>query len=194
MGYDIHMISFISGRIIEISERHLIVDVGGLGYGITVTDGTASGLRLDSKINLWTYLAVRENALDLYGFRDQKEHRIFSLLITISGIGPKSAINILSIVSIDSLLHSIKTGSVGHLVKVSGIGKKTAEKIVLELRDKVSEIETGANVGMTVDMDVIEGLQALGYTAEQAREALKNLDVKITDTGARLKSALKLLS
>jgi len=144
-------------------------------------------------------MAVREDAQDLYGFTSRKERDFFQLLITVSGIGPKSALNILSLVSNEALAGAIRTGSVAHLVKVSGLGKKTAEKIVLELKDKIGGFTGGESgemsAGMSSDMDAIEALKALGYEADEAREALKKipaaLNGKETDTGAKVKAALK---
>jgi Holliday junction DNA helicase RuvA len=140
-----------------------------------------------------TYLAVREDALDLYGFTSKKDKEFFELLIGISGIGPKSALNILSLVSAEALETSIRTGSVAHLVKVSGIGKKTAEKIVLELKDKLGSIAGGAGftAGMSSDVDAIEALKALGYDADEAREAMKKVGRDVLDIGAKVKAALK---
>ena len=119
----------------------------------------------------------------------------FELLISVSGIGPKSALNILSLVSSDTLASSIRTGSVAHLVKVSGLGKKTAEKIVLELKDKLGKVTgdmgTEFSAGMSSDIDAIEALKALGYDADDAREALKKVGKNVSDIGAKVKAALK---
>lgn len=148
-------------------------------------------------------MAVREDAQDLYGFTSKKERDFFQLLITVSGIGPKSALNILSMVSGETLSGAIRAGSVAHLVKVSGLGKKTAEKIVLELKDKMGGFTGGESgemtAGMSSDMDAIEALKALGYEADDAREALKKISSAPaakkgsaeTDTGAKVKAALK---
>lgn len=189
------MISLLRGPIIEIGNRFCVIDLHGVGYKVYTTEDTLHTLKIGTEITLWTYLAVREDALDLYGFTSPKEKGFFELLISISGIGPKGALNILSLVSVDTLTSSIRSGSVAHLVKVSGIGRKTAEKIVLELKDKLGGIETTAEMsaGMSSDMDAIEALRALGYDADEAREALKKIDPKIEDTGKKVKAALKML-
>lgn len=189
------MIALITGTVADLGNRFVIVDVSGVGYKVFVTEDTLHSLKKGAAVSFWTYLAVRDDALDLYGFRTQKEREFFELLISVSSIGPKSALNILSLVHADTLASAIRSGSTAHLVKVSGIGKKTAEKIVLELKDKMGAIEDAdLAAGMSSDMDAIEALKALGYDADEARDALKKLDKSITDTGAKVKAALKVLS
>lgn len=189
------MISYLRGKIIDTGERYVVVDVGGVGYKVFVTDDSLHTLKIDSDTSLQIHTVVREDAFDLYGFTSKKDKGIFELLISISGIGPKSALNILSIVSSETLASAVQTGSTSHLVKVSGIGKKTAEKIVLELRDKlggfVGDDSPEWKAGMSSDADAIEALKALGYDADEAREALKKISKDLTDTGAKVKAALK---
>ena len=189
------MISFLRGIILEIGSRYVVLDVNNVGYKVFVTDDTLHGLKLQKEAVFWTHMAVREDAQDLYGFTTKKDLSFFELLITISGIGPKSALNIMSLVASDTLASAIRTGSIAHLVKVSGIGKKTAEKIVLELKDKMAGFGSKeTNAEMSSDADVIEALKALGYDVNDAREALKKVDKSILDTGAKVKAALKVLS
>ncbi len=178
------------------TDKYVVVDVGGLGYKVFVTADTLHSLKVGNETFLSTYLAVREDALDLYGFTSKKEKDFFELLLTISGIGPKSALNILSLVSSDTLVSAIRSGSTAHLVKVSGIGRKTAEKIVLELRDKLGgmAMTEDMSIGMSSDADAIEALKALGYDGDDAREALKKIDKEISDTAKKVRAALKLLS
>ena len=189
------MISSIRGKVLELGNRYVSIDINGLGYKVFVTDDSLHVLKVGTEASLLTHLVVREDALDLYGFIQKKEKDFFELLISISGIGPKSALNILSIVASDTLASAIRSGSTAHLVKVSGIGRKTAEKIVLELRDKLGGISgEDMTAGMSTDADAIEALKALGYDATEAREALKKIHKDITDTGAKVKAALKVLS
>lgn len=189
------MIATLRGKITEIGLRYAIVEANSVGYKVYMTDDAVHGLKTGTEKGFWTHLAVREDAQDLYGFTTKKERDFFELLITISGIGPKSALNILSLVSVDTLVNSVRTGSVAHLVKVSGIGKKTAEKIVLELKEKLGGVDSeNLAAGMSSDMDVIEALKALGYDTDEAREALKKVSKDISDTGAKVKAALKVLS
>ncbi len=184
------MIGYLRGRIIDQDLKSVILDVSGVGYKIFTNTAI-----LDSKkaqdFEFWTYLAVRENAMDLYGFTTKEELSFFELLITVSGIGPKSASSILSIASVGNIRNAIISGDTSHLTKVSGIGKKNAEKIVLELKDKLTGFEGGAE--MSGDVDVIEALKALGYGEREAREALKKVS-GTTDTSEKIKKALKLLS
>ncbi len=192
------MIASLRGPILECGDKYVVIDVNGLGYKAFVTDDTLHTLSNSTEATLWTYLAVRETALDLYGFISKKERDFFELLITISGIGPKSAINILSLVDATTLASAIRTGSTSHLVKVSGIGRKTAEKIVLELKDKLGGIDTTPTselkAEMSSDADTIAALVSLGYDAGEARDALKQIDKTLTDTGAKVKAALKMLN
>ncbi len=192
------MIASLRGPILECADKYVVIDVGGVGYKAFVTDDTLHTLSNSTEATLWTYLAVRETALDLYGFISKKERDFFELLITISGIGPKSAINILSLVDATTLASAIRTGSTSHLVKVSGIGRKTAEKIVLELKDKLGGIDSTPTselrAEMSSDADTIAALVSLGYDAGEARDALKQIDKTLTDTSAKVKAALKMLN
>jgi Holliday junction DNA helicase RuvA len=192
------MIASLRGKISHIDFKYAILEVNGIGYKVFATDDTLHTLKNGTETTFWTYLAVREDALDLYGFTSKKDKDFFELLITISGIGPKSALNIMSLVSSEQLASAIRTGSTAHLVKVSGIGKKTAEKIVLELKDKLGGLQSqyGEEFAATSssDMDVIEALKALGYETEDAREALKKVGKEISSTGEKIKAALKLLN
>ncbi len=197
------MISLLRGTIVEIGLRSVIIDVHGVGYKVALTDDAIHTVKNDQEITVWTHMAVRENSQDLYGFLSKKERDFFELLITVSGIGPKTALNILSLVSSDTLANAIRTGSTAHLIKVSGIGRKTAEKIVLDLKEKIIGYSGGEELsaGMSSDADAIEALKALGYEAGDAREALKKVATQkgiggkeITDIGAKVKAALKVLN
>lgn len=190
------MISRLTGHIAHIDTKYIILDVKGVGYKVATTVDIISKLGKDNgEVTLWTYLAVRENAMDFYGFLSISELNFFELLITISGIGPKTALGILNSASIEALETAIQTGETSHLTKVSGIGKKVAEKIVMELKDKVEKIThtPEAKSAMRGDADVIEALKGLGYRDSEARDALKEIDRSIKDTGAKIKAVLKIL-
>lgn len=191
------MISYLEGKILHASERFIILETGGVGYKIFVTPETLQTFKskTGTSAGLWTYLAVRENALDLYGFSKKDELDFFELLIAhVSGVGPKTALGILSVTTIKNLRQAIGTGDTAHLTKISGIGKKVAEKIVLELRDKIDFLDSEKDTGeMRDESDAIEGLKALGYAEREAREALKKLPKEISKPGERIKQALKLL-
>lgn len=191
------MISHISGTLIHANDRYIIVDVQGVGYKIRVTQDTLFDLKkaINNKVSFWTHLVVREDILDLYGFNNEDELDFFELLIGVSGIGPKSALGILNVAPVNQLKEAISRGDASSLTKVSGIGSKSAQKIVLELRDKVGTFESTAQTGTLRDEhDAIAGLQALGYSDREAREALKQVSSDIKGTGERIKSALKHLS
>ncbi len=188
------MIQHLSGTIIDIGENSAILDVQGVGYKVSTTSQTLGTIKTGSPASLWTHLSVRETALDLYGFLSRSELTFFELLITISGIGPKTALGILNVASVETLRNAVFTENTAHLIKVSGVGKKNAEKIVLELRGKLnSEAGDGAS-GRHDDSDAIEALTSLGYNLKDAREALKEISQEVTGTGERVKRALKILS
>jgi Holliday junction DNA helicase RuvA len=189
------MISRLTGTVIDVAEKYIVLDVHGVGYKVYCSIDTIAGIKEGASVSLFTYLSVREDALDLYGFSSAEDLGFFELLIGVSGIGPKSALGILGITSAQTLKQAIGTGDTGYLTKVSGIGRKTAEKIVLELRDKMR-----ANVNMKeapdslrAESDVIEALKSLGYSQNESRDALKEVPAEIVGTNARIKEALKIL-
>ena len=186
------MISKIEGVVWDRSEKYLVVGVGGIGFKVFTT---TEGIEVSEKgkaISLLTHLVVKEDALDLYGFVGKDELSFFEMLISISGIGPKTALNVLNISSVSALKRAISSGDTSHLIKVSGIGKKIAEKIVLELKDKVG-LHGEDEISLRDEIDAVEALKALGYSQRDAREALKEVEKNITNTGDRIKSALKIL-
>ncbi len=189
------MIASLKGTVSYLDQKSLILDVNDVGYRIHTTNDIINSLSVGDSTSFFTHLAVREDAMDLYGFPNKKELEVFGMLISVSGIGPKGAINILSSVSIETLTNAIRTGSTAHLTKVSGIGKKTSEKIILELKDKIASITDYANTSdLSSDADAIEALKMLGYNTDEARESLKKIDRDIIDTGEKIKAALKVLN
>jgi Holliday junction DNA helicase RuvA len=186
------MIGHLKGELLHQDLKSIILDVSGVGYKI-YTNTASLDSQLGKKLEFWTYLAVRENALDLYGFSTKEELNFFELLLTVSGIGPKSAMGILSVATIQNLKHAISTGDTSHLTKVSGVGKKNAEKIVLELKDKLDGWTSDGTEFVSGDVDALEALKSLGYGEKEAREALKKV-TGAKDTGDKVKKALKLLS
>jgi len=190
------MIGTIQGTIRHKDIRSLIVDVGGVGYKVAVTTDTSLGLENGDSIFLWTYLAVRENALDLYGFIDKDTKDVFELLITISGIGPKTALSILNVATPKTLRKAVANDDTSYLTKVSGIGKKNAEKIVLELRDKLNITSEDKSENLRAEGDVVEALVSLGYKERDIREVLKKMPKSKgnENAGEMVRQALKLLS
>ncbi|HEY4715180.1 MAG TPA: Holliday junction branch migration protein RuvA [Candidatus Paceibacterota bacterium] len=187
------MIAKVSGKILLKTDKFVVVDVGGLGYKVGISADTLAKIKQED-ISLFTHLHVREDALDLYGFLDQSELEFFEMLIGISGIGPKSALGIIGVASIETLKKAIASGDNSYLTKVSGVGRKTAEKIVLELRDKLSALGHKAEYGeLSGELDATLALQSLGYSQNEARDALRKVPASITDTSGRVKEALKIL-
>lgn len=188
------MIAYIEdGIIIHKTEKFLIIKKKGIGYKVHTMASIINTYELEDEVSLWIYTAVRENAIDLYGFLTIEEMSFFELLLEVSGIGPRSALSILGIAPIETLKKAIATGDVSYLNKVSGIGKKTAEKIVIELRDKLISHKDDST-SLRDEGDVVEALKALGYSQSEARETLKKIPNEIEKTNDRIKEALRLLN
>lgn len=185
------MIASLKGIVTEIGLKYAIIEVSGIGYLVHTTNNTLSSIRLDNEQFLFTYQAVRENAIDLYGFLSKEELEFFKLLITISGVGPKSALAILDSASIETLREGIQSGDASYLTKVSGIGKKSAGKIIVELRDKIGALET-SSTNTTGSSDAIEALTSLGYSERDAREVVQKID-RTLSAEEMVKEALKQL-
>lgn len=190
------MIGQLEGKLWHKADRSIILGVGGVGYKISTTTETLSELPPDDTlVRLWTYLSVKEDALELYGFIREQELHLFEMIISISGIGPKKALSILSLAPAPTLMRAIASGDTEYLTKVSGVGRKNAEKIVLELREKMLGLATSDPSGeMQEDADVIEAIKALGYSAFEARKALGNVPSSLAGVSNRIKAALKILS
>ena len=201
------MIGYIKGEIADFEENFLVVDVNGMGMNIYCTGQTLANVgNVGSTIKLHTYLNVKEDSMTLYGFPAKEDLRIFKLLITVNGIGPKGALSILNAISPDELRFAILAGDSKTIAKAPGIGAKTAGRVILDLKDKLSieeAIESKLGNSKT-DMDVkenrakadaIEALTALGYSSSEALKAVNqvNADSQM-DTEAILKAALKYIS
>lgn len=187
------MISQLSGTVAYRGTDSIVLQVGGIGYKVYATLDTITGLPESAETTIWTHLAVRENALDLYGFLVRDELKFFELLLGVSGIGPKSALNIMGIAHIETLRAAIAEGDASHLTKVSGIGKKTAEKIVLELREKIGSMDLQMSSVGHADADALEALHALGYSLTEARDTLRHVPHNVTGSNERLREALRIL-
>ena len=184
------MITSVKGKIILKTEKFIVVENNGIGYKIYVSPDTFLVAKKDSEISLFTHMHVREDAQDLYGFINYEELEFFEMLIGVSGIGPRSAIVILGIAPIETLKKAIATGDISYLTKISGIGKKTAEKIILELRDKLGKEKSDGS--LQEELDAMEALKSLGYSQHETREVLKKLPNNL-DTSKKIKEALKIL-
>jgi holliday junction DNA helicase RuvA len=194
MIYSTYMIGYLSGKVIYSKEKYIIIDVQGVGYKVFVSSSVTQSITENDTISLWIYTAVREDTLDLFGFLHELDQEIFELLLNVSGIGPKSALGILSVADIGSLAHAIKNENVSYLTQVSGIGKKTAEKIVIELKDKMEKLTLEYESDEPDHVrDVIDALLAMGYHERSIREALRSLDESITNTSEMIRESLKML-
>ena len=174
----------------------IVLDVGGIGYRVFLSSETIEAVRSTEEghtISLFTHLSVRENALDLFGFLTHEELEFFEMLIAISGIGPKSALSILSLADVSTLRGAISAGDSTYLTKVSGIGRKSAQKIILELQEKMGDVGSTEHGGRSGDADTLEALKSLGYSTNEARDAIREIPGDIEDPSGRLKEALKLL-
>lgn len=199
------MIAYVKGIVADISEDNVIVDVGGIGYNVKISASTASLLPgIGEEVKMHTYTLVREDAFSLYGFLTRDDLEIFKKCITVNGIGPKGALAILSVMDADSLRFAIMSGDAKAIAKAPGIGGKTAERLILDLKDKISLEETlfskeaavyaGAKAvsESPACSEAIEALVALGYGQAQAVKAVKSVEGRdAMDTGELLKVALK---
>jgi Holliday junction DNA helicase RuvA len=185
------MIAELEGIVSRKGERLVVLATGGIGWRVYVSAETHKTLPAPGEpLKLLTYLAVRENALDLYGFSEARELAFFELLIEVPGVGPKSALAILGIAPPETLERAVSSGDASYLTKVAGVGRKTAEKIVLELGDKVASLKT-EGLGIKEESDALEGLRSLGYSLAEVREALKAVPVEVTNASDKIKLALK---
>ena len=195
------MIDQISGKIISINDNYVVLGVGGLGIKVNISANFASKLVNEDLITLVTYLNVREDALDLYGFKNDSERNLFLMLISISGIGPKLAVSILSGVELEELKSNILSGDIKSLTSIPGVGAKTAKRIIIELKDKLSKTTTTElgfedNFGSKISKDVLSALVGLGYSESIAIEVIKRINPAKSDKSIEslIKEALKILN
>lgn len=190
------MIARLNGLLIEKTPPLIVLECAGVGYEVEVPMSTFYNLpEVGVKITLLTHMVVREDAQLLYGFGTEQEKSTFRQLLKVNGIGAKSALSILSGVSIDELVHAVSMQEVGMLTRIPGIGKKTAERLLLELKDKFSAAGLSASSNQTKSSshDILNALLALGYNDREALAAVKLLEKDVTVADG-IKQALKLLS
>ena len=187
------MIAFLEGTVLFAGEKFVIVAVGGIGHKVFAgPDTLARAPAKGGTVKLWTHDHVREDVRELYGFLHYAELELFEMLIAISGIGPKGALGILGIAPVDTLKKAIAAGDTSYLTRVSGIGKKIAEKVVLELREKMAGRGMSVEAPeLKVEADALDALISLGYSAREAREALAAVPAGITRVEDRVGDALK---
>lgn len=188
------MISFLRGHLISKSTGYVIIEVRDIGYQVYVGENLLQELTVGAEIELYTHHQVKEEASDLYGFKSLADLELFELLLSVSGVGPKSALGVLSIASADDIKEAIIRGDADLLTKVAGIGKKTAERLVLELKTKILKIGAGGTSLSSFAAgggDELDALMSLGYSLSEARAALSAVDAGVAGSGARVKAALK---
>lgn len=190
------MISFLKGTISTVGKDSIVLlTSGGVGYEIYLSKMVAIKYSAGQEVSFSTYLKVSENAMDLYGFENAEQKEFFELLLSVSGVGPKSAMNILNLGSMEDIKGAIAREDVKYLTAVQGMGQKTAERLVVELKSKVEAIEAVVGKVQNQNMtDVIDGLSAMGYGKEEIKLAIQNLETEGKNTEEILKMVLKRLA
>lgn len=200
------MIAFVRGTAVDMTENSVIVEAGGIGYEIYMTGTDLSQIHMGEEVKIHTYFNVREDAMQLYGFRSKDDLQMFKLLLGVNGVGPKAAVGVLAGITADELRFAILSDDVKTLSKAPGIGKKTAQKLILELKDKMKledafelklaheQEKAVAGLGEISDgrQEAVEALVALGYSSTDALRAVRKVtDVAPDDVEGMLKAALK---
>lgn len=195
------MISYLEGTVKDIGTKEAcILTVSGVGYGVQFSKQDLENLSEGDSVHIYVHTHVREESLDLYGFLNKSDRMMFEQLTSISGIGPKSAQGILSLSDSQTLYEHVVKNNTAYLTQISGIGKKIAEKIVLELKDKLPKIafdfrgdHTSVEKTAVTDVEVFEALKAMGYSPKEAKHALDNLPVGLESTADKIKAALRVV-
>ncbi len=202
------MIAYVNGIIDDITDENTVIDVGGVGYNVKISADTAARLPgIGEPVKLYTYTSVKEDSFQLFGFLSRNDLEIFRKCITVNGIGPKGALSILSVLDADSLRFAIMSGDAKAISKAPGIGARTAERLILELKDKIRIDETmisreidsynasgGASADSAQKKEAVEALVALGYGQAESVKAVNAIEgIEEMDSGAVLKAALKKL-
>lgn len=188
------MIHFLEGTIEYKKDKFAVINVGGVGYKVFAgADVLARLPAIGEKTRIFAHLHVREDAMDLYGFLEQVDLAFFEMLISISGVGPKMALAIMSIAPSQMLASAIAKEDISFLTRVSGVGKKTAEKIILELKDKIHKTGIELEGVQTGDHEVLDALESLGYSSREAQSALQKISKGVKGIENRIMEALKIL-
>jgi len=200
------MISYVKGLVADATDNAVVIDCNGMGYHIFTTPSTATDeVRIGEEVKMHTYLQVKEDDMQLYGFLDKDDLRIFKLLIGVNGIGPKAGLGILSGLSADEVRFAVLSDDAVTIAKAPGVGKKTAQKVILELKDKLDlqdafeqKLENRAakagNSSNGIQSEVVLALTALGYSGAEALKAVKQVEAESQDDESKLlKEALKII-
>lgn len=194
------MFYHIEGVVTELEQNLAVIDCAGVGYALTVTTETMSRLQTEKRAKLYVFDYIKEDCFDLYGFYSKSEKRCFEMLISVSGVGPKAAISILSVTSPESLAMAIMTGDEKALTAAPGIGKRIAQRVILELKDKIAKESSSPDLFLPLTVagskgdnsslsDAVAALTVLGYASGEINAALKNLDI----SGLRAEEIIKLV-
>ncbi len=196
------MISFIKGELVSVKEDKIIVEAGGIGYNIFVPTSLLPNLpQTGSEVKIYTYLNVREDAMNLFGFLNEDDLDMYKMLLGVNGVGPKAALGVLSNISANDLRIAIVSDDAKTIAKAPGLGNKTAQKIILELKSKIDleatlgNIESDASIPANINDDdrneAVQALTALGYSASESMKAVRNVPMDVKGADAILKQALK---
>ena len=194
------MFYYLDGTVTIIEKNLAVIDVGGVGYGCCVSTNTVSHLEIGKKYRLYTYCNIKEDAFDIYGFYSQHEKRSFEMLLSVSGVGPKAAVSILSVITPEGLALAVINGDVKAITAASGVGKRIAERIILELKDKISkeagelggaDIAPVVQAGSSKYSEASAALGVLGFTPAEAGAVLKKIDVESLSVEDIIRQALK---
>lgn len=189
------MYSYISGELTDISEDHIVVDNHGIGYRFFVPNTSVYQRKKGEQVKVYTYLHVREDCMQLFGFQTNEELSFFKQLLGVNGIGPKAALAILGVLSVSDLRFAILAEDAKAIAAAPGVGAKTAQRVILDLKDKIDDIAPEGMSGMVADdsymqlkSDVIDAMTSLGYSASEALRALEQIDL---DENSRVEVVLK---
>lgn len=184
------MIGSLRGEIIEISTSWILLEVGGVGYRVQIPLSLLSLLKQGQEQFVYIHEQLREDTHELYGFLSSQDLALFTKLLSVSGVGPKVAMTLLSMGSADTVQRAVMSGDLESLTSLPGVGKKTAQKIILELKGQLVEAEQIPSV----DRDVADALQGMGYSSVQVRDALRQISSDVTDPSERIRAALRILA
>ncbi len=190
------MIYSLFGKLTAKTKLFIVVETSGIGFKVFASRRTINKLpKIKSKINIFCHTYVKQDGIELFGFYDKSELEVFEMLISITGVGPKMALKILSVIKPEELMSAVNKKRADLLTKISGIGRKTAERIILELKDKIAVKESEEIISMLeIDVDISEALKRMGYRQSEVKDAIKSIPPKMEKPEDRIKSALRFLS
>ncbi len=177
------MIGFLTGNIISLKPTKVLLDVNGVGYSVNISINTFENISDKKNISLHIYTSVKEDSITLFGFYNETEKDMFELLISVNGIGPKLGLSVLSGIQVDELKDAIEAGNISRIVAIPGVGRKTAERVVLELRTKVDKIKEseGQSLAYNVKQEAISALTTLGYNFKLAENSVRDIITESKD-------------